>query len=297
MKNKKGISGGIALLLAGVICFFIVHRSDSIAPGVVNTTISYLVFPFLCMQTHVVEPLSATFDEWKKITIIQDEYKKLYQERDDLRAELIELQVIKNVFDETAEMREFIHNYETAPVALARILLKQFTPDAHFFLLDRGSVHGVSKDTAVVYKNCLVGKVSDVQPYYCRVTLITDKNCKVASYCHQTKTPGIYEGTCSITEGNLSHVDHLSTVVVGDMILSSGDGLIFPYGFAIGTITSVSKHEGAMHYSVSVAPLLELEALTYCSILPKKVDQQAVIEDAHLQTKIHARKQVEELLL
>ncbi len=296
MKNKKGISGSIGLLLAGVVCFFIVHRSDTIAPGAVNTFISYLVTPFLVMQSSVIDPVHATLDEWKKITIVQDEYKKVCEQRDDLQAQLIELELFKTVFDETAEMREFAQQYERPPVALARVILKQFTPDAHFFLLDRGAFHGVCKDTAVVHKNCLIGKVSEVYPHYCRVTLITDQNCKVASYCHATKTQGIYEGCCSQSDGKLSHVDHLSTLEMGDRILSSGEGLIFPSGFAIGTITDFSKNAGEMHYSVQVAPLFDLSTLSYCAILPKKIDEQVSGQDVERQTKMYNRKQVEELL-
>ena len=63
-----------------------------------------------------------------------------------------------------------------------------------------------------VFKDCLVGRVVEVYPYYSKVILITDPTCKVAAICTSTNVKGIHEGMLSLTTTKLSFVNHLEEV-------------------------------------------------------------------------------------
>jgi len=58
--------------------------------------------------------------------------------------------------------------------------------NAQFILVDGGSRQGVKKDMVALHNNCLIGRVDDVYPWYCKICLITDPACKVAAYCAKT---------------------------------------------------------------------------------------------------------------
>ena len=150
---------------------------------------------------------------------------------------------------------------------IAQILLKQFSPQAHFFLLDAGKNKHIEKDMIAVFYNKLVGKVTQVYPGYCKVLLITDPLCKVAAKTLRTNIRGIHEGTFSLETTRITYMSHLVNLEIDDLVVTSGEGLVFPQGFVIGTIASFAIK--GLEYQVSVKPVLDLQALTYCTLLQK----------------------------
>lgn len=280
MNYKKGASRVIALVLASSLCFFVAHRSAFFVPGLAEQVGSYCLYPFLKFQLHIVDPIAHSIRRVSLMASLEKEYALLVKERDGIQAQLVELQGLQTFAQETEEVRDFAKNYDMGAAFLVRILIKYFGSEGHFFIVDGGSNKGIHKDTAVVYKNCLVGKVAEVYPYMSKIILITDARCKVASYCNQTGTQGIYEGSLSLTQGVLTHIGHLSEVKEGDTVFSSGEGLVFPKGFGIGTIISCRKNDEDMYYTVLVKPLVDVTAIDYCYILDKDLEAFSGLEEA-----------------
>jgi rod shape-determining protein MreC len=119
-----------------------------------------------------------------------------------------------------------------------------------------------------VYNSCLVGKVIEVYPWYCKVGLITDSECKIAAFCAKTTTNGILEGLNKDDVMMLRYVSHLSQVMEGDVIVSSGQGLIFPAGFGLGTIIHIAKEN--LFYTIRVKPMIDLQSVQHCIIIAKE---------------------------
>ena len=130
-----------------------------------------------------------------------------------------------------------------------------------------------------LYNNNIVGKVIEVYPWYCKVCLITDADCKIAASSFislnanksirvQKGASGIHEGINNAMFTTLRYVSHLESVNVGDTILSNGEGLIFPKGFALGKITQA--HKGELFYEITVQPILDLQSLQYCTLIAKE---------------------------
>lgn len=276
MNYKKGSIFGksqiILFVVAAVVCFIVARGARTTPRTLVDTVGACLVYPFLQGQRYIVDPLISASSYCQKIVDLEPRYNDLLKERDDLQAELLALQATQTFSQETEDIRDFQKQYSDGSSVLVRILMKHFGSDGHFFLVEGGTRQGFEKDKAVVYKNCLVGRVAEVYPDYSKIILIIDPSCKVAAYCNSTTTCGIYQGDqSSVEQGLLTHVGHLSSLEEGDTVFSSGDGLIFPKGFGIGTIVSFKKHEGDMHYLVAVKPLLDLTIIAYCYILEKGI--------------------------
>jgi rod shape-determining protein MreC len=270
MNKKKGTSRVVVCGVGAVLCFFIAHRSLTNDPGTFDRCISCLAFPLVQLDRLVLDPLVHLYEEFKRRSMIDDAYKTVVKERDELQAQLCEMKATEHFIHETEEIRSFKEQYKNSNAVLVRVLMRQSGVDGNFFLVDAGSNKGIHKDTAVVFKNCLVGKVTEVYPYYSKIVLISDPSCKVASYCDGTGTQGIYQGVGAESTGSLTHVGHLSHVQEGDTVFSSGEGMVFPRGFGIGTIKSFVKNEGDMQYTIVVAPFLDFSTVDYCYILEKE---------------------------
>ncbi len=271
MKKKKGKSKILGMFFVAIVCFFIVQRVINSAPGAVDRVVSYAVFPFLQLQRLVIEPITYLCAEWKRRIDVDALYQAVVKERDDLQADLLALQATQKFEEETAEVCAFKEQYHNPDAILGRVLMRQSGNGGNFLLIDVGSAREVHKDTAVVYKNYLVGKVVEVYPSYSKVIVISDPNCKVAAYCDKTATQGIYQGAGLNQDGVLTRVGHLSNVCDGDTVFSSGEGVIFPRGFGIGTIRSFVKNEGDMQYTIAVTPFLDFSTVDYCYVLKKEM--------------------------
>jgi rod shape-determining protein MreC len=260
-KRLAVIVGSFAVL------FFVIHRALYFAPGVLEHYSSYLVYPVLVTQHKIVTPLKDYFAHRKTITELQEQLAQAQAERDTVLAQNIELQGMISFAQDTQELVEFKQRYNFSQALLAQVLVKNFSEQSHFFLIDKGSAAGAQKDMVVIYKDCLIGRVSEVYPYYSKVVLVSDQTCKVAAYCAQSKATGIYQGTNAEWAANLNHVSHLSSLEIGELILSSGDGLIFPRGFGLGKVKAY--HTEGLFHSVSIEPLVDLHAINHCYVVQK----------------------------
>jgi len=225
------------------------------------------MYPILVAQNKVVMPIKHYFERNRSRQEMEQMLQALQQEREELVAQNVQLNAMLSYTQETKELVEFKKQFEVADATLTQVLVKHFSDQAHYFLIDKGSRSGIAPDMVAIYKNCLLGKVVEVYPQYSKVLLITDVMCKVAAYCAHTQASGIHEGNNNEMMTGIRYVSHLAEVESDDLVLSSGDGLVFPKGFALGKIKTCNP-EG-LFYDVTVEPLIDLRKIDYCFIMQK----------------------------
>jgi rod shape-determining protein MreC len=227
---------------------------------------SCIVYPLLKAQSYISRPLKDFVESWLEYKNNVNCHLSYKKEIEDLRAEVIRLQENANYQQDIYEVKVFNERYKQKGI-LVQVILKSFDENKHFFLIDAGAQKGVACDNVALYKNCLVGRVTEVYPYYSKVTLITDRTIKVAAYCATSRVYGIHEGENSLARSKLSFVNHLEKLVNNDIVISSGEGLIFPRGFALGRIETYAV-EG-FHYAVTIKPLPDFKNIAYCYVIQK----------------------------
>ena len=213
-----------------------------------------------------------------------DDLKKEYEQ---VCAENIALKAFSHYKEETKELYSFNKRYLLEHGHVGQILARHFSLNNQFFLVDLGSSQGIEKDMVALYGNAIIGKVVQVYPWYCKVCLITDMDCKISVVCLPSvksscsvknrnialelvkkSASGIHEGINAMTHTVIRYVSHLESVKIGDDVFSSGEGLIFPRGFALGQVIAADK--GDLFYTVTVQPMIDFQALRYCTIIAKE---------------------------
>lgn len=262
MKNRV-----IVTLLFIIIIFFSSRFFSFDGISAIGTISSCFLYPVLRFQQTIIEPFQYWLRQRQTVAELEKNCEDLKKERDDFLAQNIALKGMHHYSHETADVHRFNKRYKPENGHNAQILAKHFSLNNHFFLVAAGSAQGIKKDMVAIYANCLIGKVTDVYPWYCKVCLITDAECKVAAFCSKTKATGILEGMNDAQHMVLRHVSHLEKVETTDSLLSSGEGLIFPNGFALGVIESVAR--GDLFYSVYIKTVLDFSSLRYCTLIAK----------------------------
>jgi len=263
IKNRATI-----LVLCFIIMFFIVRYGALIDFSTIGSLSSCAVYPFLRIQQLIVEPIKVWLDRRVLIKDLNNKIECLQKERDELYGENIILKALHYYAEETNELRNFNKKYLLERGHIVQVLARHFSSNNQFFLMNAGSRHGIKKDMVALYNNCIVGRVGEVYPWYSKIFLITDAECKVAAMCPESGACGIHEGINDEQHTVLRYVSHLKKVVLHSMILSSGEGLIFPSGFALGRIESVQK--GELFYLINSKPIIDFHSLCYCVLIAKE---------------------------
>lgn len=261
-KSVKNIFTGIS-----VFFLFIALSQFFVQLKIFEQVSSIVVYPFLILQKKIVSPFKSFISNYYSFSDMKDLLDFYKKENEHLQSMLIEFHGIKSFAKSTKEIRDFAKRYDTTNYILAQVLLRNFDEAQHFYLIDAGSNMGIQKDMVVVYKNCLVGRISEVYPLYSKVLLITDKTCKIAAYCISNNVMGIHVGNNESAKTYLTFVNHLETVKNNDLVLSSGEGVIFPRGFGLGYVKECIKQD--FNYNIILKPLVDLENLKFCCVIPK----------------------------
>lgn len=123
----------------------------------------------------------------------------------------------------------------------ASIVTANFTGADRLIVIDRGTQAGIAVDMPVVAHGGAVGKVIAAYPNRAKVRLIVDPNSGVAGVIQRSRAPGIVFGTGG-ERLDLHYIARFSDVVSGDRVVTSAADGIFPRGFGIGRVLSVTEN-------------------------------------------------------
>jgi len=126
--------------------------------------------------------------------------------------------------------------------------------------INKGADHHLQKDSAIVTHQGLVGHVVELAPRYATVLLLTDRRSAVDALVQRTRARGIVFGK-SQDQLAFRYVSVREVVEVGDEIISSGLGDIYPKGIRIGTVVSVRPQRYGLFYELSMRPAVEFRKL------------------------------------
>ena len=138
------------------------------------------------------------------------------------------------------------------------------------YIIDKGKSDGIKPGEAVVYKDSVVGKISQVSVHLSVVTLITNKASTFAAQTSETKSLGVIIGL-----GNeamlLTNVVLSDSLKKGDLVMTKGDinsqGIGYPPGLIVGKIIAIDKRSSALFQAAAVETQLDFSKLTQVFII------------------------------
>ena len=112
--------------------------------------------------------------------------------------------------------------------------------------------------TAVIVPEGLIGRVVDVRPGSSVIQVLTDPASTVGAHLVRTRTQGIVEGDARGTLRFKYLSREGADVQVGDVVVTSGVGGLFPRGIPIGRVRAVDKRGSALFSFAQLAPAVLL---------------------------------------
>ncbi len=136
--------------------------------------------------------------------------------------------------------------------------------------LNKGSIDGIEKNMPVVTPNGIVGYVSEVGLNWCMVSTLIETATSVGAYIPRSGEVGIVSGDYSMRYDGLCKVSYVNVdadIEVGDTVLSSGTGSVYPAGLEIGTVTAIDVDEYSRTIVATVKPSVEMKNMKWVMII------------------------------
>lgn len=163
---------------------------------------------------------------------------------------------------ENKRLRRLLEFKEEASVMVvpAQVIGKDTSSWFKTVIIDKGFGDSIKKNQAVVTHQGVVGHIIDLTPNTARVLLVCDQNSSVSVLLQQERAEGIMVGgqgwRCKI-----NYLARTANAQVGDVVITSGLGGIFPKGLRAGRITKIEKKNYGLFQSAEVQPYVDFSKL------------------------------------
>jgi rod shape-determining protein MreC len=264
MGNKR-----LIFLMFGLICFFILmgltlgNRAPMTWPEkFVKDSVSWTQGIFY----RPTSSIAGFFEDIRQLRVIYEENKTLkltltQYARDTQR--LNELEAQNKRLMEALGFTERQRQANVYTYRIAEVVSTDPDPYNATTTINLGDKDGIKENMAVMTVDGLVGRVSKVFGFHSNVQLLkeindSDNNSKAIAVTvkgSESEPFGMIESYDSTTgELVMNKVEKVDTMKVGDTIITSGLGQVFPKGIEVGTISSIGPGEFGITYKVMVKP-------------------------------------------
>lgn len=130
--------------------------------------------------------------------------------------------------------------------------------------INKGAINGISVGNAVITPAGVVGRVTEVGPDYSIVTTILDPSAAIGIRISRTGGNGLVEGDKELSQKKqcqLTFLDRSTSVIIDDIVETSGTGGIYPPGFVIGSIINISADSSGNLANAVIAPSVDFDSL------------------------------------
>lgn len=249
---------------------FVLGLLNFFAP--IRGSIQYVFNPVQYGVQQLAVGLKDSVEFYSGLRGIRQENIVLLSENEYLESEVFRLQ---NLGEENVLLRKQLDLLEeedtTDRLVLARTLGNVDDKTGTSLMLDKGSAQGINVSDVVVRENFLIGIVREVTPYRSKIELISSPDISISVRDFQSGTEGISLGQFG-TFLKVSRILPGEIVNVGDVFITSGRDGIFPPGYIVGEVSSVSTESAETLKEVVLDAIIDLESVTKVFVITESTE-------------------------
>lgn len=241
-KNESSLSGNnvLKLLLLEITCIVLMvmdHSAKISTP--IRSAISVLTYPLVKiveLPQNAYEFINSTASEQFKLL---NENVKLKQQLSQAQINLLQLEVISQ---QNHKLRQLLNAKKQLPLKTTAAFVVNVNTgnNQHHMVINQGVNQGVTVGQTVLDLNGVAGQVDKVELETAHVILITNENHAVPVEILRTGIRTIAYGTGDLSKINLPEIPPSADVQLGDILITSGYGDVFPRGLKVATINEIS---------------------------------------------------------
>lgn len=237
------------VILAAVAVFLTILPSVLGMMGradIVRSGVNAVAYPFRELARLTGSAFRGFSDYFTEFDRLKDENERLKNELTEMREKIDSAEAAKA---ENEWLRSFVLFSVENPefelidaVAVSRDSGELVT----YFNINKGSASGISVGMPVMSTVGLVGYVCEVGVNYSKVRSIVCDDTSAGAVCPRSAAYGVIEGNYSFMSEGLCKLvcpNGNADIKVGDIVVTSGTGSVYPYGLLIGRVASIEVNE------------------------------------------------------
>ena len=175
---------------------------------------------------------------------------------------------------ENVRLRELLNSSALVDdsVLVTEIIGVDSDPYRHEIIINRGTNKGIQVGFPVLDSTGLMGQVVATGITTSRILLITDPLHATPVQVNRNGIRAIVVGSGSLSKLHVIHVPDTADLRVGDILVSSGLGGRFPFGYPVAEISRIEHDPGEPFAIVEATPLSKLDRARHTLVV---MDQEA----------------------
>lgn len=191
--------------------------------------------------------------------LLEKELLQLRTENLMVKAKLQRLDSLEMELDRLRRLLGTTGRMDMQSLKIASILHYSSSPVSQFLTVNKGSMDNVEPNQAVIDAYGVIGQVITTTPVSSRVLLITDAEHQLPVRVQRTGQRGILTGL-----GNdlvsLEFIPLDSSVEVGDILITSGLGGVFPAGYPAAEVIQISENPSLPYLNIQANPIADIRS-------------------------------------
>lgn len=258
---RHGRTNIIIVLLSVSIILVLTHTSSPL--GFLKRGIMNVFFPFQLLGSQIKYSARDFFLSIGELQNVRNENRRLHNEIRRLLNEQSNWQVALQENKRLKDLLDYKQRLFYQSVA-ARVVSYAPSNWANTLIIDKGSADGVYRLAPVVSyqdgQEGLVGRVIETEKHFSSVLLLHDQNSLIGGQIIRSNFKGVIEGD-NYRFCKLKFLPYDATINLHDIIVTSGDGSVFPKGLLIGRVVKVGLKERGLFRDVTVFPFINFSKL------------------------------------
>lgn len=267
MSKKKAI---VVILLIVLLAGSILVKRD---PG--KGFLGYLMSPVWRAESVLGEGIRDFLQKYLFLSSVKEENRLLKERILFLQQELAYFKEREALYERLEKIYKISERIKY-PQVVAKIIYKGIDPYSEVMIIDKGSRDGIMPQMPILAlaegKGVgLVGQVVEVHRNWSKVILLTDPSFAVDVKVLRTQDRGIVRGKAEPLV-SLEFLPLYSQAKEGDLVVTSGQDLLFPSGLLVGEIKKILKDPQGLFQRGEIQPYVDIYNLSYVVVLMKTPD-------------------------
>ena len=274
-------SGGRALVVCCAVSLVLftvgIREGDGGFLHSVRGVTTIVTTPVRVVGSAVASPFFGIGNVFTNLTASQESLSDLRSRNEELEAKVTELSEAEQTATRLEALLQLQNTYNLQSTA-ARIVSGSTDSWSTTVTIDKGTASGLAVGMPVSDSGGVIGQISACGPTSSTVRLIADENSSVSAMLQTSRAQGMLKGSADGTL-KLDMIQTDLTVNVGDTVVTSGLGGVFPKGLPLGKVTGVNKPTGAIYYEIVVQPFTTAQSYEEVLVITSLTDDQKATSD------------------
>jgi rod shape-determining protein MreC len=270
---QQNVSPTLRLLVITILCVILMtvdHRNNALK-GFRSAVGSYLVYPlqyFASLPSRLFQNTDTTIVTRKQLLA---DNALLKHENLELKARLLKLESLEQ---ENERLRTLMRASSAVGEEILIAEVVKVDQDKQQILINKGEANKVYVGQPVIDAQGVMGQVTEVNRYASVVLLISDPGHALPVQSNRGGTRAIAQGKGKPNELDLLHIPNNTGLKVGDLLITSGLGGVFPRNYPVAVVSEVIVQNSKPFAKVTATPTALLDKSREVLLLWPKVDPQ-----------------------